>query len=217
MRPILALNWNRASRFDDSRSYWRRRYERGGDSGRGSYGEYAAGKARFLNTFVADHGIESVIEFGCGDGNQLSLADYPRYLGLDVSEAAVARCKERFSDDGSKEFLLIDSYEGQRADLSLSLDVIYHLVEDEVFDAHMRLVFSAANRFVIVYSTNTDERGMRDKAHVRHRYFTRWIEANATGWELVGVVPSTATLRPAVDFYVFARRAAPTDLVSASG
>ncbi|TAT59972.1 hypothetical protein EGM92_29840 [Enterobacter cloacae] len=30
-----------------------------------------------------------MMEFGCGDGNQLSLADYPRYTGFDISDHAI--------------------------------------------------------------------------------------------------------------------------------
>jgi hypothetical protein len=39
----------------------------------------------------------------------------------------------------------------------LSLDVIYHLVETEMFDLHMIHLFQSASRFVIIYSTNFDE------------------------------------------------------------
>src|SRR5437660_1578196 len=79
----------RRTAFLGSKDYWEGRYVEGGDSGHGSYGFLAAEKARFLNAFIEKHHVASVIEFGCGDGNQLSLARYPRYLGLDVSEAAV--------------------------------------------------------------------------------------------------------------------------------
>jgi hypothetical protein len=71
--------------FNGSSSFWERNYARGGTSGSGSYGAFAQAKAAFLNEFVHQHDLQSVIEFGCGDGHQLSLADYPRYVGLDVS------------------------------------------------------------------------------------------------------------------------------------
>ena len=41
--------------FTDSRSYWERRYAKGGDSGPGSYEELASFKATILNDFVAEH------------------------------------------------------------------------------------------------------------------------------------------------------------------
>ena len=47
---------------------------------------------------------------GCGDGNQLGLADYPQYLGLDVAPGAIKLCTDKFSDDNSKSFMLFDPF-----------------------------------------------------------------------------------------------------------
>ena len=79
-------------RFPGSGTYWETRYSGGGNSGAGSYGQLAEFKAEVINDFVISKGISSIIEFGCGDGNQLLLARYPRYTGLDVSKVALARC-----------------------------------------------------------------------------------------------------------------------------
>lgn len=64
--------------------YWEMRYRSGRDSGRGSYGLLAEFKADVLNTFVASHGVRMVLEWGCGDGNQLRFAQYPWYLSIGV-------------------------------------------------------------------------------------------------------------------------------------
>ncbi len=165
-----------------SAGYWEHRYEEGGSSGAGSYGAEANLKAAYMNAFVSDHAVDSVIELGCGDGNQLRYAEYPSYLGLDISQTAITRCKELFASDGTKDFLLLDQYEGQTADLVMSLDVIYHLIEDEVFEDHMRLLFAAARRFVVIYSSNEDRPGVA--THVVHRDFTSWVEQNSTNWRL---------------------------------
>ena len=74
--------------FRHSAQYWDDRYRLAGNSGAGSYGRLADFKANVLNEFVAREKIASVVEFGCGDGNQLSLSRYPRYTGFDVSEHA---------------------------------------------------------------------------------------------------------------------------------
>lgn len=60
------------STFNNSQDYWRKRYEKGGNSGLGSYDHYAVFKADVLNAFFKENHIQSVVEFGCGDGNQLS-------------------------------------------------------------------------------------------------------------------------------------------------
>src|SRR5262245_15823168 len=79
-------------RFPGSGRYWEDRYGTEGNSGVGSYGKFAAFKAEVINVFVAARGVQSVIELGCGDGNQLKLAQYPKYTGYDVSETAVRKC-----------------------------------------------------------------------------------------------------------------------------
>ncbi len=65
--------------FPGSNKYWTQRYAEGGNSGAGSYGKFARFKAEVINKFVSEREIKSVIEFGCGDGNQLKLANYSRF------------------------------------------------------------------------------------------------------------------------------------------
>jgi SAM-dependent methyltransferase len=180
--PILARI--RDNSFRHSAQYWERRYRRGGNSGPGSYNRLATFKADFLNEFVEREHIESVLELGCGDGAQLKLARYPRYVGVDVSPSAVARCRSVFGFDPTKRFVVSNELaDDAQADLALSLDVIFHLVEDDAFDAYMRTLFRRARRFVVIYSSNReDASGHR---HVRHREFTTWIERNEVNWHLV--------------------------------
>ena len=160
--------WLPALLFRGSREYWERRYALGGDSGAGSYGEAARYKAAVLNAFVEQHGIRSVMEFGCGDGHQLSLARYPAYVGLDVSDTAIARCRAAFDSDPTKSFLPVGEYAGESAQLVLSLDVLFHLVEDAVYQEYLQQVFGAASEYVILYTTSTKE-PLRTMRHVRHR------------------------------------------------
>jgi len=205
----------RAKDFESSDAYWESRYAKGGDSGYGSYRRLAHFKAEFLNEFVKTNGVESVIEFGCGDGNQLSLAEYPRFIGLDVSRTILQKSSERFKDDDTKSFFVydckvfVDRAGVFTADLALSLDVVYHLVEDETFEKYMSDLFGAALRFVIVYSSNTDS---RPDIHVRHRVFTDWVKAHASEWQLKEMVPNRHPFDPNspeetshADFYVFAK------------
>jgi hypothetical protein len=174
--------------------YWEQRYDRGETSGCGSYGRLATFKAEVVNTFVAEKNIQSVIEFGCGDGNQLTLAHYPNYIGLDVSEKAINLCQSRFSDDPTKRFLLYNPAEFAensslyRAELAISLDVIFHLVEDDIFETYLNQLFSGAERYVIIYSSNVDLQP--GASHVRHRCFTRWIEEHINDWLLVQKIPN---------------------------
>lgn len=214
---LRGLHWcatlpaRRRRPFPGTGEFWEERYGRGGTSGAGSYGGAATLKARVLNDFVDEEGVSSVIEFGCGDGNQLRLADYPRYLGFDVSPAALERCREAFRDDPGKSFKLMDEYDGEGAELALSLDVVYHLVEEELFNGYMERLFSAGERFVVIYSSNTESNFGFRGTHVRHRLFTKWVEEHARGWRLKKKVPGWSFFRGAlpfrygVAFYIYER------------
>ncbi len=205
----------RSEMFPGSEQYWEERYSSGANSGAGSYGLLAEFKADVLNAFVTEHDVQTVIEFGCGDGNQLRLATYNSYLGFDVSQTAVDKCKELFKSDPRKSFRLVSEYKGEKADLAISLDVIYHLVEDAVFDEYMRMLFSASNAYVIVYSSNHEQFGSGTSAHVRHRKFTSWVEDHLGDWQLAGHVPNRypySELSPNgsfAEFYIFRHLAQP--------
>lgn len=207
-----------ALEFQSSSQYWNSRYVQGGTSGAGSYGILAEFKAGYLNALVAESKIRSVIELGCGDGAQLALAHYPFYLGQDVSIKALDLCRTRFAADYTKVFA-IDIPDGLTADLSVSLDVIYHLVEDEVFDGYMTKLFASSHRWVAIYSSNMSQREFVDRfpshvsKHVFHRRFIDWIERRAPDWHQLRHTPNPhqfdgqdETRRSFADFYLFERK-----------
>jgi hypothetical protein len=200
--------------FRTSGEYWEQRYRSGGNSGTGSYSRLATFKAEVLNQFVATHEISTVIEIGSGDGAQLTLAEYPSYTGVDVSQVAVESTRRMFAGDPSMRFIHTSELsENDRAELALSLDVIYHLVEDAVFDSYMRQLFDAATRYVIVYSSNTDKSW--STPHVRHREFSKWVAAHRTDFELIENIPNLYPYSKDdpdntsfADFYIFEKTAA---------
>lgn len=78
-----------------------------------------------------------MIEFGFGVGNQLKLANYPRYIGFDISRKAISMCKEKFQGEATKQFKSVVEFSQEKSDLVISLDVIYHLVEKELYEQYM--------------------------------------------------------------------------------
>ena len=209
-RTPMVVELRRRFGFGDSSTYWEKRYQQGKTSGVGSYGRLAEFKAEVLNDFVAKNEIESVIEFGCGDGTQLSLANYPRYVGVDVAQGSMAICEKRFAGDDTKKFFLTTKLPKDigKFHLALSLDVVYHLVEDAVFEAYMRSLFAHASKYVVIYSSNKTE--VSGVPHVRHRRFTDWIKSNALQWQQSGFVPNRYPEDPKrpddtsfADFYFF--------------
>ena len=179
-----------------SAAYWEQRYRAGGHSGAGSYGRLAAFKADFLNALISFNAITSAIEFGCGDGNQLAQLDIPDYVGLDIAPAAIARCRQRFAGQPGRDFRHMDDRAGlAAAELALSLDVIYHLVEDDVFDDYMQALFNHDWRFVVIYASDLDAEW--PSRHVRHRRFTAHVAQHFPDWQRAAVVPNIYPYDPA--------------------
>jgi len=191
----------------DSARYWEARYAGGGNSGTGSSGHLAAFKAEIVNHLVRKYGIRSVLELGCGDGRQLALARYPSYIGVDVSATAIRLCQERFAGDASKAFIL-GTGDGLRADMVISLEVIFHLVEDDVFESYMRRLVAAGDRLLVIYSSNRDP-DPASAPHVRHRHVVRWMTANAPEWGKPEVVRNRYPRRSFSDFFIYRRRRVP--------
>jgi hypothetical protein len=192
----------------NSIAYWENRYAVGGNSGEGSYGKLCEFKADFINNFINKHHIKSAIEFGCGDGNQLSCIKYPKYLGLDVSSSTVRRCAELFKGDPSKSFFQYqpDAFINNgfiQADVSLSLDVIYHIVEKSGYDKYLSDVFNSATRFVIIYSTNFYK---EETSHVLHREFLKDVTERFTQWKLVEEINNPYPETSMANFYIFQKQ-----------
>jgi SAM-dependent methyltransferase len=185
---IVDLKNRQAMATFESEKYWIDRYAAGRNSGSGSYNHLAEFKAEILNNFVDTQQVRSVIEYGCGDGNQLKLANYPQYIGFDVSPGAIALCQQIFAGDPSKGFKLAKDYDNERAELTLSLDVLYHLIEDSVFESYLTRLFDSATKYVIIYSSNKDEQ--QSLSHIKHRKFTQWVEQNCQQWELIQHIPN---------------------------
>ena len=185
--------------FPGSAVYWEKRYRKNGTSGSGSYGSSAEYKADFLNRFVKEHVIQNVIEFGCGDGNQASQFHFPSYIGLDISPTAIEKCSEVCEADPSKQFFILDKKSTPlKAELTLSLDVIYHLIEKEVYENYLKQLFDTATKYVIIYAWDVEE---GKKYHVRHRKFTKWIEDNVSNFQLVEKVSKQSCC----DFFIYGK------------
>jgi SAM-dependent methyltransferase len=193
-KKVFRLNLN-------SEDYWIRRYDSGGNSGLGSYGKLAEFKAEIINDFVRTHNIKSVIDFGCGDGNQVKLIKCPSYLGFDISLKAIELCRETFPRDKSKVFGLMGSY-WIRAHLTLSLDVIYHLLEDDVYYTYMERLFGSSTQFVIIYSSNYDE---EQDDYIKRRKFIVWVSKNKPKWELIQYIPNKYPRDSRSNFYIYGR------------
>lgn len=159
------------------KDYWNNRYSANGNSGQGSYGESAYNKARYINSLINKHNVKSICELGCGDGNQLSMfTGYDIYYGYDISDVIIKKNQKRFKDDPFKLFVSnIEDLPNSKHDLALSLDVLYHLVNYDVFEAYLKNLFNLSD-LICIYAVDKDANSA--VPHGNPRAFTGYIKRN---------------------------------------
>lgn len=200
------------SRFTNSQDYWINRYKSGGNSGAGSYNNLAEFKGEIINSFVSKKSIQTVIELGCGDGNQLEYFKLPSYIGFDISDLIINKCKVKFNYDKSKQFLNLNEISNHRADMVMSLDVIYHLIEEETYNSYMNHLFDLSNQYVIIYANDDNDQSGNYAPHVKPRKFSCWIEKNKVEFKLIEYIPNKypfvkgkGETTSISDFYIYER------------
>jgi len=155
-------------------------------------------KAEIVNAFVREHAITSVIDSAAADGAQLALAEYPSYVGVDVSPTAVGLCRQRFVTvrTAPSNSHLAGKLRTNSAPLNSRCRSTWCSISSRMrlSDAYMRDLFGHARRFVIIYACDKDE--ATQDAHVRHRKFTDWIARNADGWQRIAPHRQPLQVRP---------------------
>lgn len=209
---IQRLNFRASTEALDSSVYWNTRYAQGGNSGTGSYNHLAQFKSDTVNAFLIQNSIVTVLEIGCGDGNQLQQVKYVKYIGVDVSPIIIEKNREKFKNDSEKQFYCTlterEQYANRSYDLTISMDVIFHLLEEKVFHQYMDDLFTLSEKFVVIYSSNHEEYTCWPE--FRHRNFTGYIQEHYPDWEVIKYVPNKYPYQigkesetSASDFYFF--------------
>jgi SAM-dependent methyltransferase len=160
----------------DSTAYWVDRYSNGGTSGAGSTGRLNIYKAEFLNSIIQKYQINSMLDFGCGQGSILDFLEVPEYLGFDPSPKTINLLKEKYILDSTKKFEN-NLRDLEIKELTISFDVIYHLIEDEVYEDYMEQLFKLSAKYVLIYSSNSDRTDSEyaTAPHVKHRIFEELV------------------------------------------
>lgn len=153
-------------------AYWEQRYRLGGFSGAGSRGAEAREKVALVNEVVGVNRVQTLLDLGCGDGHVAGRLKVAGYTGYDPSSAAVEIARE---ERPSGDFITRLPPEGARFDLVLSMDVIFHLVNEADYQAYLKALFSYGD-LVLVYGT---DKVLVGRSHVRHREWTKDIPP---GW-----------------------------------
>jgi|TARA_B110000908_G_C10250047_1_gene451410 hypothetical protein len=165
----------------DSQKYWETRYKNKGNSGDGSYGKDANLKSNYINQIIKKYNIKTINDYGHGDGNQLSLINgFETYYGYDVSETIRNLCISKFKD--RKKYTFIDEpSKFIKCDLSMSLDVIYHIVEEDIYYSYLKTLFNIGN-YVLIYGVDSDKSNM---SHYKARKFTQYVTNTFPNFELI--------------------------------
>lgn len=158
-----------------STQFWCDRYARGeSDSSANLYGD-------FLPQFLRSRKVTTVLDYGCGDGHQTRffVGACPVYVGIDPSRDAIEQCRKRISarKGDSTFFLTVDEFRVHlKWDVTLSLNVLPFLDEDEVRSEYLQRLFEWSHLYVIIFYP---------VHHRRRPSVLQWIEQEtASGWRL---------------------------------
>lgn len=209
MKKLINKFWQKI--FFKSSNYWDKRYSLGGNSGSGSYNQIAKYKAEILNDFIIQNSIKKLIDFGCGDGNQIAYLMVEEYLGLDVSPTAIEICNQKFKQDLTKQFRLYtkknieEILTNSKTELAISLDVIYHLVEDKILFQYLNDLFNATSKYTIIFSTNFDK--IYESPHQKDRKIAAIIQEYFTEWDLMKFIENPFKGEDSMaDFFIYKKR-----------
>lgn len=191
-------------RFKGSEDFWKTHYKTGGDSGSGSVGKLLSYKADVINRIIDNCNVDTVTDFGCGDCKLARLIKAKRYIGLDISEDALNTCMKLFRQNYTREFYLYSS-KNPKTEMSMSIDVIYHLVEDYVFKPYMKNLFKAS-KVVLIYSSDFNKYDIKKCPWVRQRKITEYIKDNFKEWKLIKVIKNKYPKESYSNFYIYVRR-----------
>ena len=108
-------------------------YEGGNGSGPGSSPEYTQAYRIFLEEFIRQHSIQSILDFGCGDWQFSRLVNWgdAMYYGVDEVESLIERLQKEY---GGAKRRFSTQIEVLPVDLVIIKDVVQHLPNSEVFD-----------------------------------------------------------------------------------
>jgi len=196
-----------------------KRYARGGNSGGGSFGTNAEYKANVVNKIIQLEKVESVLEFGCGDGNQLTLFNFDYYTGLDISQTAISRCESMYTNHSKKKFLRIipgQDLQINKHDAVISLEVLMHITNENDFKWTLDQIFKFSAGIVIIQIPILPLVRYKKGSHERYRNILPYLAKYLGEFDLVSLLihPSTSIegrLRNEIgqmssDFLVFKRK-----------
>lgn len=171
----------------NANNYWEERYKTGGDSGHGSKGYNYIFKRDYINSIVKKYNIQKVIDFGCGDGTQIAESVIPEYFGIDVSPTIVKKCQELYKNRSNWQFAIADQTQIPIGDLTISIDVIYHVTNNKDFHDYLSNLFKYTSKYVLLYSNYSARES--EAEHIKFRNILQEITDSYPNWLLLEKIP----------------------------
>jgi SAM-dependent methyltransferase len=154
-KATIALNGKNSAAFERiyAQHGWGTAADGSPSSGTGSTAEATSAYREFLQTFLREKEIRSVVDLGCGDWQISRLIDWSgiQYLGLDASKYIVNRNRQAFAKDQVR-FAWSTGENLPSADLLIVKDVLQHLPNSKI-----KHILSQINKFKYCLITNDCE------------------------------------------------------------
>lgn len=176
-----------------SYQYWAERYINTNfknSSGNGRLKFRLRYKAKMLNKIFETYTITKIADFGCGDGLLASRLKCAKYYGIEINSEIVSNLKNKFFE--KKEFEFSTKFESRwrnKIDASISVDVIFHLVEKDVYQKYMNELFSTDAKYVIIRAYNHESQGTGRNSHILHREFLNTVKKYFPNYNLINESP----------------------------
>jgi len=181
------------------KKWWNEWYKGGGTSGQGSRGDLLEFKSDYINTYFRQDAIQTVFDYGCGDGWLAGNLECKNYLGMDVSAEAVMMCKKKINRPNFY-FELVESnlISGNYIDLKcvdrfaikpeaiICIDMLYHVMDNELVNKIIESIFSSSARMIVLYTIpNTKMHGGRTDA-INFYNNSETLNRVTKNWRLIG-------------------------------
>ena len=158
------------------KEYWENRYKNNGNSGEGSHRkDLYTFKLNYIQNLVNSKQIDSVLDYGCGDGNQTKEFVVNYYLGMDISEYIIQQNKIKYN----KNYITLGEFDFKKNqdsfDLVLCLDVLFHLVDEKEYLETVKNLFQLSKKYVLIYS---QDKNYNQAPHVLYRTFSNLVPQN---------------------------------------
>lgn len=102
-----------------------------GGSGGGSNPQFLGPYFNWLNKFIKERKIKTVLDYGCGMSGGEGI-DCPMYYGYDIVESVINNCKTKFASPRRRYRLIDDNFIMPATDFLIIKDVLMHWSYDEI-------------------------------------------------------------------------------------